>query len=151
MASPGASGQPIDDDAILLRRIIPGWITWEDGSPRPSSQAFKDRNEHKLSLVISAECSTRILLRGRPEDSIVSFQAGFARSLGLQVIRDPDPNLPGHVVIDPAPKSSKTARRLATKSEWVVFRNPQSRWFRIKRRVRQLFQRNVTSPPPPSV
>lgn len=138
MTTSPLGGPPIDGKSILWRRILPEWVTWEDGKARPRSQAFKDRNEYKLSVVIAAECPLRVLLKNRPEDSVVSFPAELPIELGLKVIRDYDPQLPGHVVIDPAP-AGKNAKRMAVRSQWVLFRDPHSKWFRIRRWARRLF------------
>ena len=126
---------PIPDDEVLYRRIHCSWITWEDGPARPSSEAFKDRREGKLSVAVACETSVRRLLRGRPEDSVISFIAGDARSLGIRVERDFDPTNPGHAVLIPAPKGAN-ARRLAQVSRWVKFRDPRSRGFKVKRWIR---------------
>jgi len=136
MTTSTPSGPPVNSETILWRRILPEWITWEDGRARPSSHAFKDRGEHKLSVVIASECPLRVLLRNRPEDSVVSFPAELPMSLGFKVTRDYDPQLPGHVIIDPAPNSKK-AKQIALRSQWVLFRDPRSKWFRFRRRLRQ--------------
>ena len=128
---------PIPDGEVLYRRIHCSWITWEDGPPRPSSVAFKDRKEGKLSVAIARETSVKNLLRGRPEDSVISFVAGQARSQGLRVERDFDPDNPGHAVLIPAPKSA-AARRLAEGSRWVKFRNPRSMQFKARRWFRSV-------------
>lgn len=132
--------ESISNDALLYRRIIPSWITWEDGKPRPTSEAFKDRREYKLSVVIASECSPKRLLRGRPEDSVISIRVSAVRDLGLRVERDFDRDLPGHAVIFPAPKSAK-ARTLAQRADWVQFRDPRSRMFAIKAWIRKAARR----------
>lgn len=128
---------PIADDELLYRRIHHTWITWEDGRPRPSSEAFKDRRENRLSVVIARETTVRRLLRGRPEDSVVSFIAKAARDLQLRVERDFDPELPGHALLIPAPKGSK-ARRLAERALWVKLRDPRSTTFKLRRWIRNV-------------
>src|SRR5437660_553360 len=104
--------EPISDNEVLLRRIDHTWISFDDPHPRPSSEAFKDRHEGKLSVAIARETTVRRLLRGRPEDSVVSIITKTARELAFRVERDHDPQNPGHAVIIPSPKGAK-ARRLA--------------------------------------
>ena len=129
--------EPISPEEVLYRRIYCEWITREDGRLRPGSEAFKDRKEFKLSVVIARETSVRRLLRGRPEDSVVSIVTKSVTDLGFRVERDPDPNQPGRAVIVPAPKSGK-ARLLAKEAKWVKLRNPNSASFRIRRWFRKL-------------
>jgi hypothetical protein len=131
---------PIADDEVLYRRVVPDWITYEDGRPQPMALAFKDRHEKKLSVVVGSEASLRQILRGRPEDSVISVPVKAVRNEGLRVERDHDPALDGHAVIIPAPTGAK-ASRLAHLATWVKFRDPRSKCFRLRRRLRRMAKR----------
>jgi hypothetical protein len=59
-----------------------------------------------------------------PEQSLVSFLAGVARSLGLGVAQEPDPQYPeetAHGVVF-GDKTKSTRRQLAKASEWLLLR-----------------------------
>jgi hypothetical protein len=124
--------EPISPEEVLYRRIYCDWITFDDGIPRASSVAFRDRKEHKVSVVVARETSVRRLLRGRPEDSVVSIIAKDVIDLGFRVERDFDPEQPGHAVIIPTPNIGK-AKKIAATAKWVKLRNPNSTFFKARR------------------
>jgi hypothetical protein len=131
--------EPISPEEVLYRRIYCEWITFDDGIPRASSVAFRDRKEHKLSVVVARETSLRRFLRGRPEDSVVSIVAKDVINLGLKIERDFDPEQPGHAVIVPTPNIGR-AKKIAATAKWVKLRNPKSLFFKVRRWCRRTFQ-----------
>jgi hypothetical protein len=94
--------------------------------------------------VVAAQCTRRALIKGRPEDSIVAVEAGTFRAEGYEVVYEYDEELPGHAVVIPAPKGGR-AERIATKTKWILYRDPTSRSFKLRRRIRQAI-RNLMRP-----
>jgi len=115
----------VTDDTILWRRVLPDWLHKnEDGSYRPQSIAFVDRGSHELSVHISHMTTPQKALAGFPDDSLASFTAGFARSLGFKVVPDSTPVDPSHALICPSP-TGKKAKKFAKESTWVVLKTAQ--------------------------
>jgi hypothetical protein len=116
----------ITDDEVLWRRIIPSWIHREPGGKvRPGSVAFLDRLSGELSVHIASLTTPEQALKDRPDDSLVAIPAGYPRSLGFAIVRDPKPDDPSHALICPSPKGAR-ASKLAEKATWVVFRGGPS-------------------------
>jgi hypothetical protein len=93
----------IEDKARLWRRILPQWVHRKpDGSVRPASFAFLDRLSGELSVHIASLTTQERALQGHPDDSLAEIEAGFIRSLGYAVVRDPTPGDESHALICPA-------------------------------------------------
>lgn len=112
----------IEDEARLWRRILPPWVHREpDGRVRPASFAFLDRLSGELSVHLASLTTPERALQGHPEDSLVEIDAGFIRSLGYTVVRDPTPGDESHALICPAP-SRRDARKIAGRATWIVLK-----------------------------
>ena len=130
MIGPG-TGYPdgaVPDEAVLLRRIPPDWVTSDGaGGLRPSSQSFDDdqMSVYVEDLLGANGHGIPDVLAGHLGFHVVSFSAGFARALGLQVELDPvagDPIGYAHAVVL-GRKTRSIGRRLADESVrrvWLV-------------------------------
>lgn len=123
----------IDDGALLWRCVHPDWIREQpDGSWRAGSNTFLDDLSGEVSYYIADETSVDALRVSFPGWSIAQIDAGFVRSLGYLVARDPDGGGPGHVVVCPKPEENKSgkrkikdARRIADQARWIVLDKEQ--------------------------
>lgn len=96
----------IPDAAELWRLVPPNWQVPDGmGGLRPSSAAFQDSKDGTPMSVFLAD-QVRASGRGLkdvlstfPGYMIASFSAGFARTLGLSIARDPTPQEPAHAVV----------------------------------------------------
>ncbi len=94
----------IPDDAVLLRRIFPGFYVEQDGVVRLSSQAFDDPRDGSsmsvwvLARLLVAGISTSHVLAGFDGHGLVALHAGQVRGLGFGITWVPDPTdgLRGH-------------------------------------------------------
>lgn len=125
--------ESILDDAVLWRRIRPNQVVPnEDGTLRPSSEAFRDRtNDDGVSAYLADGLRDPKLLLIDPTGetdytgwSVVAFSAGLARENGRGVCRD-EAELPGHVVLFAQPGITKSqvkkrADHVAMGSSWVI-------------------------------
>jgi hypothetical protein len=101
-----ADGDEIADDEYLLRHI-PGGSLWQAPGPRITSANFQlrhDRNETGVSvtrLAITSPARLLELVGGSMEKGsrVATVRAGDVRALGLQVVRRPLANDPGHAEI----------------------------------------------------
>lgn len=89
--------QSIGNSELLWRRIHPSQIDWNANPPRVSSGAFNTTDG--LSVSIASETTIEALTRIYPHDSVVEFEAGFARSLGCIIQRDETPDDPAHALV----------------------------------------------------
>lgn len=89
--------QSIGNSERLWRRIHPGQINWDASPPRVSSGAFNTKDG--LSVSIASETTLEALTQDHPEDSIVEFEVGFARSLGCVIVRDRTEEDPAHALV----------------------------------------------------
>jgi len=87
----------ISNSERLWRRIHPSQINWDTDPPLVSSGASNTKDG--LSVSIVSETTIENLTQNYPEDSVVEFEVGFARSLGCVVFRDPTPNDPAHAIV----------------------------------------------------
>lgn len=114
----------------MLRRIPPDWLVDQDGTSRPSGQAFNnDGDGEPMSGFLDSAVSELGLARG----DVLSGHAGFFLvGLGVQVLLDEeqavirDPIEPPTHPCDPAhaavagQKGSGRRRRLARAAMWVA-------------------------------
>lgn len=118
-----ADDPAILDDELLLRRLRPDWIVpGERGRMRIASAAFKHEELSVLfrSLLRQQRRSDGDVLRNYPDDSLCSFTAGLARSLGQRVVYDTEPpNDPAHGLVI-GKKRQSVANRLAREASWVI-------------------------------
>lgn len=128
----------IPDEEKLWRRIpksqiVPG----DDGKPRPSSAAFRDRETGEISVHLSSLTTKEAALERFPEFSLAEIPAGLPRSLGYSVARDPIkddsilPDDPSHALVCPPPSRSLNRCRkdhsvMAVQSQWAVLREGHS-------------------------
>ena len=117
------------DDAPLWRRIIPSWITYEDGVYRPGSFAFIDRLTYEISVFVASLTDIEAVLKDHPTDSLVQISAKLPRSIGGIVAKTPeDPNPSHRVICYPNPSQMKKAGKLLVQSgnfEWVWLLPPE--------------------------
>jgi hypothetical protein len=119
----------IADNDLLLRRILdkPEWYYIEDGEPKVSSAAFRDRN-NEVSVNVAALTTHEQALQGRPLDGLASIQASTPRGLQhiiSRTLEDDDPDDPSHRVICPPSGISKgkikeAARLMAKGTTWIL-------------------------------
>ena len=110
-------------DAILWRRIFPGWIEWGDGTaPRPISVAFIDRHTKKVSVSVGDETTVFKMLRCYPSHSIAAIQASVVRASGYPIVRERTQYDPAHAFF-PCPTGGK-AREFSKAATWVILRRP---------------------------
>lgn len=112
----------------LWRRIHPFQINWNANPPIVSTGAFNTSDG--LSVSIASETTLEALTQSHPEDSVVEFEAGFARSLGCLIFRDPTEEDPAHALVW-GPKSrgrlSKTQMdSLRNAATVLIYRRPQA-------------------------
>ena len=120
-----APQEPPDDPSIaneteLWRRIPPDQIVRDGhGAPRPSTGAFRDSTGGHMSVLLrEAGMTIERALGGREGFGIVSFSAGFARSLSQKVIRSPEPEEPLHGEVV-GKKTDSVKKQLVRNSHWI--------------------------------
>ncbi|MDE3180806.1 MAG: hypothetical protein KGM47_14255 [Acidobacteriota bacterium] len=96
----------IPDDAELWRRVRPDFQKMDAaGRPRATSQAFQEpSNGTPMSVLLADQVKAggrdlKDVLADYPGHKMASFRAGFARTLGLGIARDPTPQEPAHAVV----------------------------------------------------
>ena len=123
MAEERADDSTIEDTEVLWRLAHPSNIHIKNGTPRPQSVLFIDRDTGEMSVVISSMTTLDDFKKGFPEHSVVAVTAKDVRGLGYRVCRDPIPGNPAHAVI--VPKMSRSnARKLAAKATLIHSPNP---------------------------
>lgn len=103
-----------------MRRVrIDEIITDEDGTPRPSSQAFKqDGPDGDVSVYLASETTPARITQDYPGTYVAEVDVGTIRAQGLDVERDPVPGEPGHCNIT-GRKSRSRARAIARSYRWA--------------------------------
>jgi hypothetical protein len=120
--------ESISNGERLWRRVQPTQINWEIYPPVVSTGAFNTTDG--MSVSIASETTIEALTTNYPEDSVVEFEVGFARSLGCIVVRDPTTEDPAHAVLwgprlrGRLQQSQKNALRNASKL--IVTRRPNT-------------------------
>lgn len=107
----------IEDSEPLHRRIHPSQVK-RDG--QISSAAFKDP---EASVDRGRYRSVQQSLENYPEHGLARIHADEARSLGQDVVADPELLNPAHALIR-GRKPRKIARALAERAEWVQHVRP---------------------------
>ncbi|MGH9837472.1 MAG: hypothetical protein ACREEM_01665 [Blastocatellia bacterium] len=107
----------IPDDDLLWRRLRPDWVIPTEDGFRISSAAFKD-GRHEVSVDLAAQTTQEKTLAGFPNQGLAEIKAGFPRSLGHAIIRDPIVNNPAHALIcepldQPNRKRERDAKEMA--------------------------------------
>jgi hypothetical protein len=122
----------VDDPTILdserlWRRIHPKWVVPDGntGALRLSSAAFSNSSDGSpMSIVLAGVAATRgrgpeSIIVGHLGFSVAAIAAGFARSLGQSVLRDPQPEEPARgLVAGDKPKAIR--RKMASEAQWVI-------------------------------
>lgn len=110
----------IEDSQAVMRRVrIDEIITDEDGTPRPSSQAFKqDGPDGDVSVYLASETTPARITQDYPGTYVAEVDVGTIRAQGLDVERDPVPGEPGHCNIT-GRKSRSRARTIARSYRWA--------------------------------
>ena len=99
MDADASDAKDIDNTQLLLRRITTLLHTapQPDGSRILTGFAFRER-KHEFSMYVAAETThEKILSCGYEGQEIVELSAGAVRSLGYEIIREPDDCDASHV------------------------------------------------------
>jgi len=107
----------------LFRRVPHNWIVLlDDGSYRPSSANFKDKE-------LSINIESLLTEQGRPPEDTLANHSGFyltsiivdnVRSYGYPIVKDNDPpNDPAHGLVL-GDKKKKFPDNMARTSQWIV-------------------------------
>jgi len=123
-----ADPQPADDvsvtnEADLWRRSHPKWWVPDEntGGRRITSEAFQDDpNGAAMSVTIASEVTgPEVLLAGHPGYGVAGLIAGWVRSCGQIIVRQPEAGNPGHAhVVGDKPKGVR--KRLRNGASIVV-------------------------------
>lgn len=97
----------IPDDATLWRRVRAQDVSYDEHLKRskPSSGAFSPSSDGSgmsavwAELHLASNLSLADFLLGYEDFEVAAFLAGFVRSIGLEVQRDPVENQPAHVLV----------------------------------------------------
>ncbi len=121
----------IPSDAVLWRLISPEFQKPDElGGIRVTTQAFQNRPESLATSFVLADAvheSGRVagdLVADKPGYGVVAISVGDIRDMKLEVIRDPQPDEPGHVLV-PGKKTRSIKRRLKEAARWVVQPTPR--------------------------
>jgi hypothetical protein len=88
----------VEEDEILLRGLHPDWLTTgDDGQPRVSSSAFKDRTEGGLSLYRKSMTTFERVVALTRRERFAGVRAGDLRAVGGHLELDPED--PSHVLV----------------------------------------------------
>jgi hypothetical protein len=121
-----------DADGIVYRRVSSLQIEtdYATGELRPTSANFTDSTRPNPSPM---SCVADWLLDDRPPESLVPGPGGDLlvaltvadlNEIGLEVVPDPIPDEPAHVLVEGA-KTRSVRRALAVRSRWIVAPSPQ--------------------------
>lgn len=114
--TPPAAAIGVPDDELLWRRIHQNqYVPDGQGGMRVSTAAFIDQK-------LSVDRSLVVLALGHDHSytrqsgaAVAQFSAGLARTLGQEVVADPEPDNPAHALVvgDKKPGGRRVARTLA--------------------------------------
>jgi hypothetical protein len=113
----------IPDDAILWRRIPACHVIFDHnmGCQRPTSDAFVNDTDTPMSVALADKCNgVETILEGHQGFFVVSFTAGFARSLSQRVALDQRPGKPNWHAFVIGKKTDSVRKQFAKKFQWVV-------------------------------
>jgi hypothetical protein len=122
-------------DIKVLRRIPPkaDRVQWENDTPTPSSQNFRDNRDDEWSAYIARETTPEKILQPAPEQilrgedckgyGIVEITLGEIRAVYAQhnkelVICRDDANDPGHILVCGKP-SPRMREELKQRAKWL--------------------------------
>jgi hypothetical protein len=123
----GPDNPDITPDEQMWRRIIPRWIVKDEAHPggsRLSTAAYEEsKNPPSPCSLIRAVESAPERLRKSPDHSVGAVAAGAVRRAGFRLVRDEDPDEPGHHhMVGPNHKRREWHVRLALAdaTEWIA-------------------------------
>jgi len=113
-------------DTVLWRRILPTWITEENGHYRPQSIALVDRLSGEVSVFVAHLTDESTVMRGYPDQSLIAFRAQVALDEGCTICRKTDDPNPAHRLL--CHSSQSVMRRIGKKVshdfQWVRLLKP---------------------------
>ncbi len=115
----------LDDDLTVLRRIRDYEVlVEEDGTRRPSSQAFiQGGSDGNVSVYLASETTPERITQNYPDTYVAEVEISTIRSQGLDVEREPVEGGPGHCNIT-GRKTKSRARAMARSSRWATGYGP---------------------------
>lgn len=115
----------LDDGLTVLRRVRDYEVLVdEDGTRRPSSQAFiQGGPDGNVSVYLASETTPERITRDYPDTYVAEVEISAIRSLGLDVEREPVEEDPGHCNITGRKTRSRT-RAIARSSRWATGYRP---------------------------
>ena len=115
------TGEPVDDNEIVMRRVTPTGITRHEdqGTIRPSSDAFLQGGpEGDVSVYLASETTAERITSEYPGTYVTLVQVNVIRAQGLDVPREAFDGDPGHCNIT-GRKTSAKRRAIARSSSWA--------------------------------
>jgi len=103
---PSRDDLEISDNTVLMRVLLPKWLTSKGGRERPTSDSLLDSN-FENSCFIEGEVALEEIQRLFPNLKIARLRAGLFRREGFAIERRPDEAPPlcsrpnSHVVVGP--------------------------------------------------
>ncbi len=119
MAPSGAGSD--DGEVSVWRRIPPLHFPKKPRQERPDSSAFDDDSDTEPMSAVLADPSRdpSEVITGHEGYGLVELTAEVLHASGQQIVRDPQPDEPAHVLI--VGKKTKARRRgLADASRWII-------------------------------
>ena len=115
----------LDDGLTVLRRVRDYEVlVEEDGTRRPSSQAFiQGGPDGNVSVYLTSETTSERITRDYPGTYVAEVEISTIRGQGLDVEREPVDGDPGHCNITGRKTKSKT-RAMARSSRWATGHGP---------------------------
>ena len=115
----------LDDGLTVLRRVRDYEVlVEEDGTRRPSSQAFiQGGPDGNVSVYLTSETTPERITQNYPDTYVAEVEISTVRGLGLDVEREPVEGDPGHCNIT-GRKTKSRARAMTRCSRWVTGYGP---------------------------
>ncbi len=115
----------ITDETRLLRRIPPGRTKKGELGLRPQSDCFSDPpGSTGMSVDVWEDArNPEDLLVGHDGFGVVWITVGDVRKLGLEIVRDRQPDNPYHALVQ-GKKTTGIKRRLAVAARWIKMPDP---------------------------
>jgi len=115
----------LDDGLTVLRRVRDYEVLMdEDGTPRPSSQAFiQGGPDGNVSVYLGSETTPERITQNYPDTYVAEVDISAIRGQGLDVEREPVEGDPGHCNIT-GRKTKSRARAMARSSRWAIGYGP---------------------------
>ena len=110
----------LDDGLTVLRRVRNYEVLMEeDGTRRPSSQAFiQGGPDGNVSVYLTSETTPERITRDYPGTYVAEVEISTLRGQGLDVEREPVEGDPGHCNIT-GRKTRSRSRAIAQSSRWA--------------------------------